>query len=83
MSAKYIFVGSWNGKLYLYDVKRDFKLVKFIKCKSAVRSLCMLNERSLIVGENDGWLDLVSVNDNLEMIEGVLNKRFDELGHIF
>lgn len=64
-TAKYIFVGAWTGKLFVYDVKKDFKLVKTLKCKSAIRSLCLVNEKTILVGENDGWLDIVNIHDNL------------------
>jgi hypothetical protein len=30
-----------------------------------------------VVGENDGWLDVVSIHDKIEMTEVILNKRFD------
>jgi len=80
---KFIFVGAWNGKLSIYDVKKDFKLAKQLKTKSAVRSLCLVGEKSLIIGENDGWFDALNINDNVEMIEVVLNKRFEKLGHVF
>lgn len=39
----YVFVGSWHGKLQIYDVQREFKQVKYLKCKSAIRSICMLD----------------------------------------
>lgn len=46
----FIFVGSWSGKLSVYDVQRDFKLVKYLRCKSAVRSICVLDPQTLIIG---------------------------------
>lgn len=39
----YVIVGSWHGRLCVYDVQREFKLVKYLKCKSAVRSICLLD----------------------------------------
>ena len=57
--------------------------MKSLKCKSAVRSLCLVSDRVVVVGENDGWLDVVSINDNVEMTEVILNKRFEKLGHVF
>jgi hypothetical protein len=82
-TAKFIFVGAWNGKLTVYDVKNDFRQVKSLKCKSAVRSLCLVGDRTVVVGENDGWLDVVSINDKVELTEVILNKRFEKLGHVF
>lgn len=76
-------MGAWNGKLTVFDVKNDFRQVKALKCKSAVRSLCLASDKTIVVGENDGWLDVVSINDNVEMIEVILNKRFEKLGHVF
>lgn len=54
-----------------------------MKCKSAVRSLCLVGDRTVVVGENDGWLDVVSINDKVELTEVILNKRFEKLGHVF
>ena len=79
----YVFVGSWNGKLSIYDVHREFKLVKFLKCKSAVRSICILDPQTLIIGENEGWFEIVRVSTNLELVEIIHSKKFDSVGHVF
>ena len=36
-----------------------------------------------MIGENDGWFEVVSINDNIEVVEIILNKRFEKLGHVF
>jgi hypothetical protein len=46
----------------IYDVQKGFNLVKNLKCKSAVRSIAALDSQTLIVGENEGWFELVRVN---------------------
>ena len=50
MTAKFVFVGTWSGKLLVYDVSRDYKLLNYLKCKQSVRSICQLRDNILIVG---------------------------------
>jgi hypothetical protein len=64
-------------------VRKDFQLVKKVKVKAGVRSLCMFNDQTLLCGENEGWIDLVRVSDSVKQLDMVLNKRFDKLGHIY
>lgn len=78
-----MFVGSWSGKLSVYDVHKDFKLVKYLKCKSAVRSICILDPQTLVIGENEGWFEIVRVSNNLELVEIVLSRKFESVGHVF
>jgi hypothetical protein len=79
----YVFVGTWNGRLSIYDVQRGFGLVKYLKCKSAVRSVVQLDAQTLIVGENEGWFELVRVSNNLELVEIIISKQFESIGHVF
>ena len=78
-----MFVGTWNARLSIYDVQRGFGLVKYLKCKAAVRSVVQLDAQTLIVGENEGWFELVRVSNNLELVEIILSKQFDHVGHVF
>lgn len=57
--------------------------MKYLKCKSAVRSITALDPQTLIVGENEGWFELVRVSQNLELVEIILSKKFDAVGHVF
>ncbi len=50
MTAKFVFVGTWSGKLLVYDVARDYKLLNYLKCKQSVRSICQLRDNILILG---------------------------------
>jgi len=79
----YVFVGSWNGRISIYDVKKEFKLVKILKCKAAVRSICSLDASTIIVGENDGWFELIRVQQNLDLVEITSSKRIEAVGHVF
>ena len=82
MTAKFVFVGTWSGKLMVYDVAREFKLLNYLKCKQSVRSICQLSDNILIVGQNEGYIELVALS-KLNQIEIISSKRFDRLGHIF
>jgi hypothetical protein len=66
----------------VYDVRRDYKLVKYLKCKQSVRSICQFSKGILIVGQNEGWIELISLS-KLDQIDIISSKRFDKLGHIF
>jgi hypothetical protein len=57
--------------------------VKFLKCKSAVRSIAILDAQTLIIGENEGWFELVRISPKLELVEIILSKKFDAVGHVF
>lgn len=43
----------------------------------------MYNKDTLLCGENEGWIDLIRITEDLRTTEVVLNKRFDKLGHIY
>lgn len=47
-----------------------------------MRSICHFSDNILILGENEGWIELVALS-NLNQIEIISSKRFDKLGHIF
>jgi len=79
----YVFVGSWSGKLSIYDVQRDFKLIKYLKCKSAIRSICILDPQTLVIGENEGWFEIVRVSNSLELVDIIVSKKFESVGHVF
>ena len=57
--------------------------MKYLRCKSAVRSICVLDPQTLIVGENEGWFEVVRVSNNLELVEIILSKKFESVGHVF
>lgn len=54
-----------------------------MKCKSAVRSIAILDAHTLIIGENEGWFELVRISGNLELVEIMLSRKFDAVGHVF
>lgn len=45
--------------------------------------MCLYNKDTIIAGENEGWIDLIRVTDDIRTVDMVLNKRFDRLGHIY
>ena len=53
------------------------------KCKSAVRSICVLDPQTLIIGENEGWFELIRVSSNIDLVEVILSRKFDAVGHVF
>ena len=59
-------MGAWSGKMFVYDVQKNFKLVKYFRCKSAVRSLCLLNQETLVIGENEGWFEVLKLGNELD-----------------
>ena len=52
--------------MFVYDVQKNFKLVKYFRCKSAVRSLCLLNQETLVIGENEGWFEVLRLGNELD-----------------
>ncbi len=47
-----------------------------------MRSICQFGDNILIVGQNEGYIDLVALS-KLNQMEIISTKRFDKLGHIF
>lgn len=82
MASDFVYVGGWSGRLMIYDARRQFKLVKYVKCKQAVRALCCFSDSILIVGQNEGWIELVDISE-LNKMDVISTKRFDSLGHVF
>ena len=79
LSQKLIFVGTWNCQVQVYDVSQDFTLIKSMKTKAGVRTLSQVGPDLIIAGENDGFIDLISV-DTLQIL---VSKRFESVGHIY
>ena len=79
LSSKLIFVGTWNSQVQVYDVTQDFSLVKSIKTRAGVRTLAQIGNDLVVVGENDGYIDLIF----LDTLRVVVSKRFEQLGHIY
>lgn len=50
-----------------------------MKCKSAVRALTMIDSETLLVGQNEGWLELVRVKD----FKVICSANFNSVGHVF
>jgi len=61
----------------------DCKLIKTLKTKAGIRSMRVYNKDTLLCGENEGWIDLIRITEDIRTTEVVLNKRFDKLGHIY
>lgn len=57
--------------------------MKILKCKAAVRSITILDPQTLIVGENEGWFELVRVSNNIELVDITTSKKIDAVGHVF
>lgn len=65
----YVITGAQSGKLSVFDVQREFELIKQISCKSAIRALSLVDGQTLIVGQNDGWFQLVHLGAAREHIQ--------------
>jgi len=37
----------------------------------------------LIIGENEGWFELIRVSSNIDLVEVILSRKFDAVGHVF
>jgi len=59
LAQKLIFVGTWNCVLNIYDVGKDFKLIKTLKTKAGVRTICEFDRHHIVCGENEGWVDVI------------------------
>lgn len=64
----------------VYD--ENYMLLTYQRCRQSVRSICQYSETVFIVGQNEGFIELISLNKQ-HKIEVVSSKRFDKLGHIF
>lgn len=60
-TQSFVFTGAWNGVISVFDVQKGFRLVKQIRCKQAVRAITQLDQSTLIIGENEGWFELLRV----------------------
>ena len=65
--------------MQVYDVTKDFSLVKSIKTRAGVRTITQIGNDLIVVGENDGYIDLIF----LDTLRVVVSKRFEQLGHIY
>lgn len=74
-------VGNWNCKLFIYDVTKGFKLSSKLTCKAAVRSVIAIDPLTVIVGQNDGWFELVRVA--ADSVQIICSKQFNVVGHVF
>lgn len=77
-TADYTFIGTWMSNVMVFSAEGDF--VKVIKTKTSIRSLCLTKAGdSLVIGQNDGWIDIVKI----ATLENVETKKLAQLGHIF
>ena len=67
----------------MYDVKKGFELVKLLKAKSAVRTITLIDDSTVLVGENEGWFEIIRLSYNLEMVDVITSQQFETVGHIF
>ena len=50
------------AQVHVYDVTQEFKCIKTIKIRQGVRTITQADEDVLICGENDGYIDLISIS---------------------
>ena len=65
--------------MQVYDVSQDFTLIKSLKTKAGVRTLSHIGQDLIVAGENDGFIDLISV----DLLQILVSKRFESVGHIY
>ena len=79
LAQKLIFVGTWQNQVQVFDVQQDFKCIKNIKTRAGVRALAQVDEDQIACGENDGFIDLISISS----LAVNISKRFEAIGHIY
>ena len=79
LTRKLIFVGTWQNKVQIFDVEQDFKCIRTIKTKAGVRTLAQIDDDRIACGENDGFIDIISISS----LSLVIGKRFEAIGHIY
>jgi hypothetical protein len=42
-----------------------------------------LDTQTLIIGENDGWIELVHLSNKVDEVEVILSKNFHQISHVF
>jgi len=57
-------------------VKKGFELVKLLKTKSAVRTITLIDDSTVLVGENEGWFEIIRLSYNLEMVDVITSQQF-------
>ena len=67
----------------MYDVKKGFELVKLLKAKSAVRTITLIDDSTVLVGENEGWFEIIRLSYNLDLVDVITSQQFETVGHIF
>ena len=79
LAQKLIFVGTWQNQVSVFDVQQDFKCIKHIRTKAGVRTLAQIDEDQIACGENDGFVDILSISS----LSVNIGKRFEQIGHIY
>ena len=79
LAQKLIFVGTWQNQVQIFDVDQDFKCIRKIKTKAGVRTLAQIDGDRIACGENDGYVDIISISS----LSLVIGKRFEAIGHIY
>ena len=64
-------------------MKKGFELVKLLKAKSAVRTITLIDDSTVLVGENEGWFEIIRLSYNLETVDVITSQQFETVGHIF
>ena len=79
LAQKLIFCGTWQNQVQVFDVQQDFKCIKNIRTKAGVRTLTQIDEDQIVCGENDGFIDIISISS----LSLNIGKRFEAVGHIY
>ena len=66
IQGSYLFIGAGN-KLYLSNMADDFSIVSQVSFKRHVFSICAMNPNQFVIGEQGGYLGMVSVRDDGSM----------------
>ena len=58
-------------------------MVKTLEAKSAARSFAIIDSETLIVGENEGWFEVIKINSNIDLVQIIYSTKFEAVGHVF
>ena len=73
MQGNHLFIGALN-KVYLVDVSRDFEIVSSCTFNRHVSSICSMNPNQFVIGQQGGFLAMIEVTGNGEIMKVAENK---------
>ena len=66
-TERYVLLGCWSARVMVYDQSMLF--LKTLKVKASIRAMCQFGTGNVLVGQNDGIVDVVRVAENPAQID--------------